>query len=116
MRWLFKKVPGFLADSHLSLVDRIPTDFHSQMLCGHFLAVVLWAGEPTVGLRFHVPQGGLWQLRYLSRFSTTHKGVGAALFAPLSFLPVSMWLILQILAYKTSVQLVCTWIFRLIVL
>ena len=32
--WSFKRVPDFLADAHLSLVDRIPAGFHSQMLCG----------------------------------------------------------------------------------
>lgn len=30
----FKRAPVFLADCCLSLEDRIPTDFHSQMFCG----------------------------------------------------------------------------------
>lgn len=47
----------FLADSSLSLEDRIPDDFHSEMLCGHlFPALVLWAGEPGVGLGILTPQ------------------------------------------------------------
>ena len=50
--WPFKRTSVFLADSHLSLVERIPADFHSQMLCGHlFPVLVLWAGEPSTGLR-----------------------------------------------------------------
>ena len=36
---LFKRAPGFLEGSCLSLADRIPTDFHSLMLCGVFLKV-----------------------------------------------------------------------------
>ena len=52
----FQRVPRFLSDSHLSLVDRIPADFHSQMLHGLlFPAVVLWAGERSLELRSHTP-------------------------------------------------------------
>ena len=39
-----KRALVHLAASHLSLVDRIPTDFCSQILCGYiFLAMVFWA-------------------------------------------------------------------------
>ena len=44
----------------LSLADRNPTDFHSQMLCGHlFQALILQAGEPCMWLRPHALQGNV---------------------------------------------------------
>lgn len=47
----FKKTPGFPAAFHLTQTDRIPTDFHSQLLWGlFFLALVLQAGEPHTEL------------------------------------------------------------------
>ena len=50
--WPFKRAPGSLADSCLSLVERIPTDFYSQILFGHFFsALVLKAGESSVRLK-----------------------------------------------------------------
>lgn len=49
--WPLERMPGFLMGSFLSLTDRVPTDFHSQVLCGPlFLAWVLCTGEPGMGL------------------------------------------------------------------
>lgn len=48
---------GFLTDFCLFLADIIPTDFYSQMLCGLLLVLVLWAGQPGVGLRPLTPYG-----------------------------------------------------------
>ena len=46
--WPLKRKPVSLEDSHLFPGDRIPVDFHIQLLCGRlFLALVLWAGEPA---------------------------------------------------------------------
>ena len=51
LHWPFKWVSMFLADSGLSLTDKSPTTFHSQMLCGCiFPALGLSAGEPGLGL------------------------------------------------------------------
>ena len=56
--WPFMRAAGFLADAHLSLVDRIPTDFHNQILCGLFSPDLMYlAREPVVGLRPHTAQG-----------------------------------------------------------
>ena len=41
VHWPFKRAPGFLADSCLWLADRIPADFHNQMLCGHLFWALL---------------------------------------------------------------------------
>lgn len=50
--WPFKRALRFLTDSCLSLVDEIPTDFHSQISYGLlFLTLVLWAWEPRIQLR-----------------------------------------------------------------
>lgn len=57
----FKRVPGFLADSYLSLAYSIPTDFHSQMSCGLLsLALVLLAREPVWGLDPKTLKGDLY--------------------------------------------------------
>lgn len=75
--WPFNRAPGFLELPRLTLVDRIPTDFYSQMLCGFFLALVLRDGELGMGLRPLTSRLG-WeeslQLRYPSGFSTTTCG------------------------------------------
>nr|KAF6450545.1 hypothetical protein HJG59_008412 [Molossus molossus] len=64
-----------LADLHLSLVDRIPAGFYSQMLSGHFFqAVMFWAGKRGLGLRPHTSQGGPLQLRYPSEISAAVCG------------------------------------------
>lgn len=51
-----KRAPGSLADSHLSLVERFPADFYSQMLwrCP-FPALLFWAENSGMGLRPHFP-------------------------------------------------------------
>ena len=65
----------FLVDSRLSLVDRISTDFLSQVLCGClFLALVLWDGEPGLELIPHTSQGGFLQLRHPSIISRASFG------------------------------------------
>lgn len=46
--WLLERMPGFLMGSFLSLADRVPTDFHSQVLCGPLFLVC--TGEPGMGL------------------------------------------------------------------
>ena len=63
--WPFNNVPGFLAESSLSLQTE-SADLPSQMLCGHlFSALLLWAGEPGLELRPHAPRGSLccWDMR-----------------------------------------------------
>lgn len=60
VHWSFKKKSGFLAVSLLTLVNRIPSDFHRQILCGiFFTALVLWAGELGLELKHLDPQGDL---------------------------------------------------------
>lgn len=60
MHWSFKRKSGFLAVSLLTLVNRIPSEFHSQILCElFFTALVLWAGELGLGLKHFAPQGDL---------------------------------------------------------
>ena len=55
--WTFKSVPVSLVDSHLFLVNRNPTAFHSMMLHWHLvLALVLWAGELSLGFGLHSSQ------------------------------------------------------------
>lgn len=72
----FKRELGFLADSCLSVVDRIPADVHSQMLWGlPFLVLVLWVGNPSA----QSPKGRSLQLRYPSRVSIAVGGCGASL-------------------------------------
>ena len=85
--WRFKSVPVFLADSHLSLHDRIPVDFHSQISCGWlFLALVLWAEDPIVELTPHVEH---LQLQYPSGISASSHGSRARPYC-LSILPTSL--------------------------
>ena len=91
VHWPFKRMPGSQVDSHLSLMDRIPTDFHSQMLCSClFLALMLWDREPRLGLRPHssqgVPHPHSWDIPPEPQL--LHMGVGPALFTSPSFLPV----------------------------
>ena len=51
MHWSSMRGPGFVAVSLLSLPERIP-DFHNRVLCGLlFLALVIVAGELSMGLR-----------------------------------------------------------------
>lgn len=59
VHWPFKRVSVSLEDSCLSLVDIIPTDFQSQILCWHlFPALVIWSGEPGLVLRPFASKGG----------------------------------------------------------
>ena len=89
VHWSFKRTPVSLADSCLSLVDRISADFHSQMLYGPlFLAMVLYAGR-LEWLRPHAPQGEPWWLTYPSGISATGHGSGACPYH-LSTLPTSL--------------------------
>ena len=78
----FNRVPVSLADASLSQADRIPADFHRQMsYASLFQALVLWAGEPSLGLRSHSSQGAPpWFLRYPSGITTTSHGSGTSPF------------------------------------
>ena len=74
VHWPFKSVPVSLTDLNVFLVNRIPAVFHSQILCGHlFLGLMLWAGDPSLGLRPHTSQRGTpcsWDIcRLLPPFS-----------------------------------------------
>ena len=60
------------------------------MLCGYFfLALVFWAGERSVGLRPHAPQGEPLWLSYPSRILAAACGNGPSFFH-LSALPTSL--------------------------
>ena len=92
VHWPFKRLPVSLTDSCLSLVDRNPAAFHSQMLYGHlFPALVLWVGEPSLGVRFHTSQGTPHplQLRYLYGTSVATCGYRTSPFR-VSTLPTSL--------------------------
>ena len=61
-----------------------------QMLWGClFLGLVLWAGEPSVGLRPHTPWGEPLQLRYPSEISAAAHGSGVSP-VPVSALPTRL--------------------------
>ena len=99
-----------------SLADKKPAAFHSQIFCGHlFLALVLWTGEPSLGFRSSASHEGTWLLRCPSGSIATVLRSEASFFY-VSTLPVLVWLLLQIPGYKTSLYLVFTWLFRMIVL
>lgn len=72
-----------------------------------FLALMLRAGEPAVGLGPLVLLRGPLQLRYRSRFSTAPRGVGPACFTCPPLLPVSTQPLLYACGYGTSGQRVC---------
>lgn len=80
--WIFKKMSGFRAVSHLTLADKIPTDFQSQIICG----LLFPATVPRMVLRPLAFQGGYLQLRYPSGFKTSVHGCKARPFhsSPLS--------------------------------
>lgn len=98
--WPFKGVVVSLADSYLSLSGKILTDFYSQMLCGClFPTLVLWAWEPSLGVRPYPLQQEPLQLRYPSGISATaHKDQGypfCIFIVPTSFIlafPGNLWL------------------------
>ena len=95
VHWTFKRVPVSLPDFCFSLADKIPSDFHSQMLCGClFPALVLWDGESSMELRLHASQGDLCSWGIPPEFQPPPMGAGPALLAFPPFLLVSMWLLL----------------------
>ena len=56
---------------HLDLSgDRIPTDFHQEMLCGLlFLSLLLCVGDSCMNLIPHISCRGSFAVQYLSGFS-----------------------------------------------
>lgn len=82
-------MPEFLPNFRVTQADRIPADFHSQMVCG-LLVLALCSGL----------EGGPLQLSRPSGSQVPHVCVGPACFASLPFLLVSAWL-LYILSYRT---------------
>ena len=90
VHWLFKNVPVSTDNSPLFLADRIPTDFHSHILCKClFVALMLWADEPGVELKTLTPPRGLLLLRYPSGISAAVCGIRASPFHT-STLPTSL--------------------------
>lgn len=68
----FKRSPGFPAAFHFTGMDGILAYFHRQMLWELlFLALVLQAGKPGLGLRLLSALGGYLQSKYFSQFLTT---------------------------------------------
>ena len=117
MSWIFKRAHGYLVYSHLFLADGIPTDFHSQILCGLlFLSLVLQAGSLVWGWAPSLLKGYLCNKDKPQNSQVLRKGVGPVLLASSSFLPVSTRLPVYVFSYKTSVQLVFTWLLRYIVI
>lgn len=110
--WHFKRAPGIPGNFHISLGD---DDYQSQMLYGLcFPALVLHACESGVELRPLNPQRELlsWDIPLNSQPS--HVGVCSAFFLSLSFLPVCTWIVLYIFSNKTSIQIVFSWLFKMI--
>ena len=86
------------------------------MLCGlRFPALVLLSGEPGLELRLLVPQEELCSCDNPPYSQPPHMGDGTTFFTSPPFLPVSVWLLLEILGYKTSTLLVFSWLFRLFI-
>ena len=54
--WSFKKMPVSLTEFHLFLTDRFLLIFRLILCKYFFLALVLRAGDPSMGLRPHDPQ------------------------------------------------------------
>lgn len=89
--WSFKRAPGFLADSCLFMEDRIPTDFQRQTLFGcFFLALVLWAGEPYLGLRLQLFRWNLCSWDIPLKFHLLLVGVELAILTSAAF--INLWL------------------------
>ena len=102
--------------SHLSLADRNTTDSHSWMLSG-FLSWLrcysLWS--PTWGLDSILLRGNPWQLKYPSGDQLPPVGAQPALFSALPTSDVVVnWLLLSALYYNASLQLVFSWLLRMI--
>lgn len=63
-------------------MDRLPADFHSPFLYGYlFLALVLWAWGPRLGLKPHTFRGKKLQLRYPSAIWTAALGIWSSSFS-----------------------------------
>ena len=89
VHWPFRKVPLSLSESHLSLPDSIPHDFHSQILHGClFPVLIFWAGKDSVRLRPHGPKREPLQLTQCSKISAATCGSRASFFY-ISALPTS---------------------------
>ena len=88
----FRRVPGMLADSLPFPADRIPADFHCQILCRlHIAAQMLWRVVPGMGWRPRAPQGGMLLLRYPFRFSVATCGCRGQPFLCLCSSYQSLW-------------------------
>ena len=112
--------------------------FTAGCYLGSFLALVLQTGEPSVRFRPHTSQKESWPLKYPSEVGSVvqwivhwtssdemalwnfscllwvpsqHSHASSALSASLI---VMKWFLLSILGYKTSLQLVFSWLFRII--
>ena len=95
MHWPLEAVPVSLADSYFSLANRILTDFHSQILCGHFFpALVLWARRAWLGVVIPCFSEEIVATEISPQNLSQHLWEQTRLFLSLSFLPVSMWLLL----------------------
>lgn len=87
-------------------------DFHSKMLWRFlFPSLVVCAGEPSVGLGCLASQGGLF-----SALLMLNIGASPGRFVSSPFLSVLRWLLLYILTYRRSVQVVLRWFSRVGVL
>ena len=94
-----REMPRILVALHLT---QISAGFHRQNLWGLlFLALEPWAGGPSVGLGLLTPHGEPTQSRYASPVLTVTVGVGPACSLSPPLLPVSIWLLLYILSYRT---------------
>ena len=95
----------------------IPACFHSQKLWGLlFLALEPWAGECNLRLGPVTLQEGPPQMKYSSLFLNAHLGVGPVCSVTLPLLPVSIWLLLYTLSFRSFVQLNFRWFLMIAVL
>ena len=111
--WPFKTVPVPLA---ISPRWTETAAFHSWILCGClFLALILWAGEPGLGIRHKTSQGNFLKLRYSSGTSATACGSGSTVF--LSVLSTSLNVASSVNPWlQDFFQLVLNGFFKMIVL
>lgn len=95
--------------------NETPADFHSKMLWRFlFPSLVVCAGEPSVEPGCLASQGGLFS----AEISLLMLNIGASpgRFVSSPFLSVLRWLLLYILTYRRSVQVVLRWFSRVGVL
>lgn len=93
-----------------------PDDFHSQMLWGlPFLALEPWAGSSVWGWGHSLLQGYLCGQDIPPNVQLLHVSAGTACFMSPPLLLVSMWPLLCVLSYRSSVQLIFRWFSRLTV-